>query len=166
MRELTGYNGDGRPGIRNHVVVLSLNSFCNRAVELIAQSVRGTIPLVHPFGRNEIGIYRERLERSLEGVALHPNVNSLLLVGYEPASTKDFLQTVKKATSKPVDSVLVLERGSLDAVRVGAEKALWMVIAASEARRTTIGFEGLVFGVKCGGSDATSGVASNAALGE
>jgi altronate dehydratase large subunit len=166
MRELTGYKGDGLPGVRNHVVVLSLNSFCNRAVELIAQSVRGTIPLVHPFGRNEIGIYRERFERSIEGVALHPNVHSLLLVGYEPKSTEDFLQTVKKTTSKPIESVLVLEAGTLDAVRIGAEKALWLVIAASEARRAPIGFEGLIFGVKCGGSDATSGVASNAALGE
>src|SRR6266545_4544207 len=165
MRELTGYKGGGLPGIRNHVVVLSLNSFCNRAVELIAQSVRGTIPLVHPFGRNEIGIYRERFERSIEGVALHPNVHSLLLVGYEPKSTQDFLQTVKKTTSKPIESVLVLEAGTLDAVRIGAEKALWLVIAASEARRAPIGFEGLIFGVKCGGSDATSGVASNAALG-
>jgi altronate dehydratase large subunit len=166
MRELTGYKGDGLPGIRNHVVVLSLNSFCNRAVELITQSVRGTIPLVHPFGRNEIGIYRERFERSIEGVALHPNVHSLLLVGYEPRSTQVFLQTVKRTTSKPIESVLVLEGGTWDAVRIGAEKALWMVIVASEARRAPIGFEGLIFGVKCGGSDATSGVASNAALGE
>jgi altronate dehydratase large subunit len=166
MHELTGYKRGDLPGIRNHVVVLSLNSFCNRAVELIAQSVRGTIPLVHPFGRNEIGIYRERLERSIEGVALHPNVHSLLLVGYEPKSTEDFLQAVKKATSKPIESVLVLEGGTLDAVRIGAEKALWMVVAASEARRAPIGFDGLIFGVKCGGSDATSGVASNAALGQ
>lgn len=167
MREITGYtSGSGLPGIRKHVVVLSLNSFCNRAVELISQSVRGTVPLVHPFGRNEIGIYRERLERSLQGVALHPNVHSLLLVGYEPQSTIEFLQLLKKSTTKPVDSVLVLEAGTLSAVRIGAEKALWMVIKASEARREPINFEGLIFGVKCGGSDATSGVASNAALGE
>jgi altronate dehydratase large subunit len=76
------------------------------------------------------------------------------------------LQAVKRTTSKPIESVLVLEGGTWDAVRIGAEKALWMVIVASEARRAPIGFEGLIFGVKCGGSDATSGVASNAALGE
>lgn len=166
MREITGYRNGGLPGIRNHVVVLSLNSFCNRAVELIAQTVRGTIPLVHPFGRNEIGIYRERLERSLTGVALHPNVHSLLLVGYEPQSTLEFLQAVRKATKKPVDSVLVLNGGTLPAVQEGAQKAMWMAIDASEGRREPIGMDGLIFGVKCGGSDATSGVASNAALGE
>jgi (2R)-sulfolactate sulfo-lyase subunit beta len=132
MRELTGYTGGGGlPGIRKHVAVLSLNSFCNRAVELIAATVRGTVPLVHPFGRNEIGVYRERLERTLEGVALHPNVHSLLLVGYEPQSTAEFVATVRKATRKPVESVLVLEGGTLNAVRIGAEKALWMAIDAS-----------------------------------
>jgi altronate dehydratase large subunit len=166
MREITGYRNAGASGIRNHVVVLSLNSFCNRAVELIAQTVRGTIPLVHPFGRNEIGIYRERLERSLMGVALNPNVHSLLLVGYEPQSTLEFMNAVKKATTKPVESVLVLQGGTLPAVQAGAEKAMWMVIGSSEARREPISMKDLIFGVKCGGSDATSGVASNAALGE
>lgn len=166
MREYAAYRVDGRPGIRNHVVVLSLNSFCNRAVELIAEAVRGTVPLVHPFGRNEIGIYRQRLERTFEGVALHPNVHSLLVVGYEPQSTQAFVEAVRKVTAKPVESVLVLESGTMDAVRIGAGKAMWMVIAASEAQRVSSGFEGFVFGVKCGGSDATSGVASNAATGE
>lgn len=166
MRDYAAYRIDGRPGIRNHVVVLSLNSFCTRAVELIAQAVRGTVPLVHPFGRNEIGIYRERLERSLEGVVLHPNVHSVLVVGYEPQSTKEFVEAVSKVTTKPIESVLVLEGGTMNAIRIGAEKAMWMVIAASEARRETCDFEGFVFGVKCGGSDATSGVASNAATGE
>lgn len=166
MHALTGYKRDGLIGVRKHVAVLSLNSFCNRAVEQIAQAVRGAVPLVHPFGRNEIGIYRQRFERSIEGIALHPNVHSLLLVGYEPQSTQEFLQFVRERSSKPVDAVLVLEGGTLNAVRLGAEKALWMVIAASEARREPASFEGLIFGVKCGGSDATSGVASNAALGE
>ena len=41
-----------------------------------------------------------------------------------------------------------------------------MVIGASETRREAISFDGLIFGVKCGGSDATSGVASNAAVGQ
>lgn len=167
MREFSAYRVDDRPGIRNHVVILSLNSFCNRATELISSAVRGTLPLVHPFGRNEIGMYRERFERTIEGVVLNPNVHSVLLVGYEPQSTHAFLDIVKGMTAKPVDSVLVLEGGTMNAVHLGADKALWMVLAASEARRYAVsGFEGFVFGVKCGGSDATSGVASNGAIGE
>jgi len=167
MRELTGYKHvDGRPGIRKHVVVLSLNSFCNTATELISQAVRGTLPLVHPHGRNEIGVHRERLERSLEGVVLHPNVYAVLVVGYEPKSTKEFVETVKKITAKSVESVLVLAGGTWDAVRTGVDKALEMVLAASEVCREPIELKDLIFGVKCGGSDATSGVASNAAVGE
>ena len=167
MREVSVFQVDGRPGIRNHVAILSLNSFCNRAVELIAGAVRGTLPLVHPFGRNEIGIYRERLERTIEGVVLNPNVSAILLVGYEPESTRTLLESVRQKTAKPIDSVLVLESGTMSAVQAGADKAIWMVLAASEARRSAAAdFEGFIFGVKCGGSDATSGVASNGAIGE
>lgn len=167
MGEFSVFRVDGQPGIRNHVVILSLNSFCNRAVELIATAVRGTLPLVHPFGRNEIGIYRERLERTIEGVVLNPNVGAVLLVGYEPESTQALLDKVRQKTSKPVDSVLVLESGTMSAVHAGVDKAIWMVLGASEARRTPASdFEGFIFGVKCGGSDATSGVASNGAIGE
>ena len=139
MRELTGYkSGNSRPGIRKHVVVLSLNSFCNTATEMISHAVRGTIPLVHPLGRNEIGIYRERLERSLMGVVLHPNVHAVLVVGYEPKSTMEFVETVRKTTSKQVEPVLVLEGGTWNAVRIGMEKALDMVLSASEVCRKTI----------------------------
>lgn len=167
MPEFSVFRTDHRPGIRNHVVILSLNSFCNRAVDLIATAVRGTVPLVHPFGRNEIGIHRERLERTLEGVVLNPNVGAVLLVGYEPQSTQALLDTVAQKTAKPVESVLVLESGTMSAVQAGVDKAIWMVLAASDARRTPVqDFEGFVFGVKCGGSDATSGVASNGAIGE
>jgi len=167
MASMLGYRSEGgQPGIRNHVVILSLNSFCNRAVEIIAQTVKGTVPLTHPFGRNEIGIYKDRLERTIEGVLLHPNVHSALLVGYEPASTRETLAKVRGLTGKKIESVLVLEGGTLSAIKQGAEKAMWLAIEASEAKRSPIEFKDLIFGVKCGGSDATSGVASNAAIGE
>lgn len=167
MGELSVFRIDQQPGIRNHVVILSLNSFCNRAVELIATAVRGTLPLVHPFGRNEIGIYRERLERTIEGVVLNPNVGAVLLVGYEPDSTQALLDKVRQKTAKSVDSVLVLESGTMSAVHAGVDKAIWMMLCASEAlRKPASDFEGFIFGVKCGGSDATSGVASNGAIGE
>jgi altronate dehydratase large subunit len=97
---------------------------------------------------------------------LHPNVHAVLVVGYEPKSTMEFVQTVRKSTAKLVESVLVLEGGTWNAVRQGAEKALEMVVSASEACRESIALSDLIVGVKCGGSDATSGIASNAAVGE
>lgn len=166
MGELTGYwDGDNRAGIRTHVVVLALSAFCNTATQLISQAVRGTLPLIHPHGRNEIGVYKTRLDRSLRGVVLNPNVHSALVVGYEPKSTQAFVDAVRRDTRKPIESVLVLEGGTWAAVRAGAEVALEFVIAASASRRDSIEIKNLVFGVKCGGSDATSGIASNPAVG-
>ncbi|MGA2991111.1 MAG: UxaA family hydrolase [Candidatus Korobacteraceae bacterium] len=166
MRELTGYrDADGRVGIRKHVLILSLMSFCNRATELIAQSVRGTLPLVHPHGSMEIGVYRERLDRCLQGVALNPDVHSVLVVGYESKATASFVEGLRKLSRKPIDSVLLPEGGTSKAVWLGTEKAIQLVTAASETHRQRITMQDLVVGVKCGGSDATSGIASNAAVG-
>jgi altronate dehydratase large subunit len=60
---------------------------------------------------------------------------------------------------------VVSDAGTLAAIHDGSRKALGLVISASEARREPIQMSDLVFGLKCGGSDTTSGVASNPAVG-
>lgn len=167
MGELLAYRDkNAKVGIRKHVVVLSLSSFCNTATNLICHAVRGTVPLTHSHGRNEIGVFRERLDRSLLGAAINPNVHAVLVVGYEEKTTNEFVQSARKHCDKSIESVTVLEEGGTwNAVRSGAEKALDLVISASEVRRVPVGIRDLIFAVKCGGSDATSGIASNAAVG-
>lgn len=166
MSGLSGYRrGGGDVGIRNHVVVLSLSAFCNRATDLIARTVRGTIGLTHPYGRNEIGLQRERLDRSLEGFALNGNVYGVLVVGYEPTSTERFIESIRDKTSKPIERILVLDVGTPAAVSSGIELAASLARAASATPREPIDLGDLTVGVKCGGSDSTSGFASNPAVG-
>ena len=164
--KLTGYwNEDKKAGIRTRVAVLSLNGFCTETVDRIADSVRGVTPLTHEFGRNEIGLNKQRLESSLLKTALNPNVHSVLVVGYEPKSVEEYVAAFRKNSKKRIESVVVSDAGTLTAIRDGSRKALGLVISASEARREPIQMSDLVFGLKCGGSDTTSGVASNPAVG-
>ena len=121
MSELSAYlNPDRKAAPRNHNLILSLNSFCNAAAESIHRSVSPTVLITHPHGRNEIGINKERLLKSLLGNALNPNVFSVLVVGYENKSTSAFVNELKAKTKKPVESVLVLDNGTLGATREGA----------------------------------------------
>ena len=167
MEGLTGYwNEDGRAGTRRMVVVLSLSSFCTEATERICDSVEGVVPLTHAFGRNEIGLNKTRLESSLLKTALNPNVRSVLVVGYEPKSTEEYVAALRRRSRKRVEHVVVSEGGTLEAIRQGSRKALDLAVSASEARREPIGLGDLTFGLKCGGSDTTSGIASNPAVGE
>lgn len=168
MAELnfTGFRtSDEVVGIRNRVLVLSLNSFCNATVDIICQAIDGTTPIVHPHGRNEVGIYKERLESSLLGFVLNGNVQAVLVVGYEPESTTRFVEMVKEKTNKPIEKLVVLGNGTLDAARLGAEVALNLVYQTSRKKREAIQVSDLIIGVKCGGSDTTSSIVSNPAVG-
>ena len=167
MSPLTGYwNADGKAGIRNYVAVIPLSVFSNSAALSIANMIDGTIPLVHPHGRAEIGINKIRLEENLIGQVLNPNVQSALLVGYEGKTTERYLRKIRGLTKKPVDFVNVLEKGTITAVSEGAKLALELSSVASEVKREPISFADLTVGIKCGSTDATSGIASNPAVGK
>ncbi|MEM3804328.1 MAG: UxaA family hydrolase [Conexivisphaerales archaeon] len=165
-QDLQGYwNDDGKAAVRKYVVALSLSSFCNEAVERICDSIAGITPLTHAFGRNEIGLNKQRLDSSLLKTPLNPNVDSVLVVGYEPKSTNEYIAQFKRRSKKRIESVVLLEAGTLETIHQGSKKALDLVVSSSEKKREKIDFHDLVFGLKCGGSDTTSGVASNPALG-
>jgi len=166
--QITGYwNADNLPGIRNHVAILGLSPFCSQAVKHISEQVAGTVPLPQLHGRNELGENLHKFNTAMMNLSLNPNINALLVVGYEPKATKTFIEDFKRRSRKPVDSVVILESGGLlEAVKNGSKKSLELVIQASENKREPIHLSDLVVGVKCGGSDATSGIVSNPATGK
>ncbi|MEM4090355.1 MAG: UxaA family hydrolase [Thermoplasmatales archaeon] len=167
MIEVKGYwNPDKKAASRNHTLILSLNSFCNNAARSIHNLVSPTVLISHPHGRNEIGINKDRLWKSLLGNALNPNVFSVLVVGYEEKTTGAFVEELKRRSRKTVESVLVLNGGTLNAIREGASKVADLVQENSDYHRESIPISEFTFGLKCGGSDATSGIASNPALGK
>ena len=59
-----GYRRDnGRVGVRNHVIVLPVDDISNAAAEAVANNIKGTLALPHPYGRLQFG---EDLELELE----------------------------------------------------------------------------------------------------
>ncbi len=164
--ELRGYwNKDGMAGIRNHVAVVSLSVFSNTATQAISSAVEGTVPLIHPHGRAEIGINKLRLHSNLIGQILNPNVQAALLVGYEGKTTAKYVDEIRKLTKKEIDFINVLDSGTIDAVAEGTKIALEMSSFASDVTREPMSIADLTVGIKCGSTDATSGIASNPAVG-
>ena len=167
MNDLSGFwNADKKVGIRNHVIVLSLSVFSNTAARNIASIIDGTVPLLHPHGRAEIGVNKFRLEENLIGQVINPNVQSALIVGYEGKTTNTYVKRLKALTNKPIEFLNVLQEGTLGAVESGARKALELATLASEVRREPMELKDLTVGIKCGSTDATSGIASNPAVGK
>ena len=103
---------------------------------------------------------------SLIGLGCSPNVGAALVVslGCEGTDTQRLVQEIAK-TGKPVEVIYVQELGGTSkAIARGIELAQKLVIEISGLRRQPVDISEFVMGIKCGASDATSGLASNLAI--
>lgn len=166
MTTFPGYlRPDGRYGIRNTVVVLSAMDNTNPSAQRIGEMVQGTTVLATPFGRGQIGADMEVTRQTLANLALHPNVAAALVLSLSEETAEAIAARIRPS-GKPVAVLGLQETGSaLDLTLKGAQAAAGMVIEASAHRRVDAPVSALTVGVECGGSDATSGLASNPATG-
>lgn len=166
--DIWGYRRpDGRAGIRNHVLILSTIVCANEVADRIFRSVEGVVPVVHPHGCGQLGVDFEQTKRTLVGVALNPNVASVLVVGLgcEKMEAKMVAGEIA-ARGKRVETLVIQEAGGTSkAVRQGIDLAEKLVRQARAVPLAPISMEELVLGLECGGSDTTSGLAGNPAVG-
>jgi altronate dehydratase large subunit len=161
-----GYRrADGRAGIRNHVAILSVMDNCNGIVRHLARLVRGTLPLPVWYGRGQFGADDELFRRTQLGLVTNPNIAAVLVVSLEAVSARKMAEAVA-ATGKPVASICVQEEGgTVASIARGMRLLAPMVQDASSQRAEEVPLAELILGVECGGTDTTSGIASNPALG-
>jgi (2R)-sulfolactate sulfo-lyase subunit beta len=51
-----GYKREnGRIGVRNHVLILRWDDLSNAAAEAVANNIKGTLAIPHPYGRLQFG---------------------------------------------------------------------------------------------------------------
>ena len=156
---------DGRVGIRNQVAVLSVMDNTNPTAHRIADIVNGTIAVSTPYGRGQLGYDRDMTYKTLAGLVTHPNIAAVLILSLS-METADILLKLVEPCGKPVKALGLQEvGGTLDLTAIGARIAADMVGTATELQRVPCSIADLVVGVECGGSDATSGLASNPAVG-
>ena len=162
---LTGYRRDnGRVGIRNHVLILSVDDISNAAVEAVANLIRGTVALPHPYGRLQFGDDLHLTFDTLIGTGRNPNVAAVIVIGIEPHWTDVVVDGIAE-TGKPVAGFSIERFGDLKTIEMAARKAKEFVHYASELPRVPVEWKELLVSTKCGESDTTSGLASNPTVG-
>jgi (2R)-sulfolactate sulfo-lyase subunit beta len=163
--ELLGYRRqNGRVGVRNHVVILSVDDISNAAAEAVAGQVTGTLALPHAYGRLQYGRDLELHFRTLIGLGANPNVAAALVIGIEDKWARRVADGIA-ATGKPVEWVSIEGKGDLETVRQGSWMAKDLVQSASELRREPVELAELTVSIKCGESDTTTGLGSCPAVG-
>lgn len=167
-RTFLGYQrADGSVGTRNYLVILPSVFCANSTVQKIAAQIPGAVPMTHCVGCSQVGLDLELTARTLKAMGCHPNAGAVIVVGLgcERFDPEELYQAVK-ATGKPVAKFVIQEEG-------GPTKTVEKAVAAgkkfaeilAQQQRVPCPLSALMVGTKCGGTDATSGLASNPAVG-
>jgi altronate dehydratase large subunit len=159
---------NGKIGIRNHVLLMPTVVCANQVVNRIQQQVPGTVAIPHQHGCSQVGQDKERTHQVLVGMGKNPNVGAVLIVslGCEVINAQKIQAEITAETGKPVVWLDIQnEGGSVKTIKRGIEIAHSLVLQVQDVQREDVSLAELIVGVKCGGSDATSGLCSNPALG-
>ncbi len=158
---------DGRHGSRNLVAVIPSVICATDVAQAIVRQVRGTVGYFHHQGCCQLPVDLKRVTDTLISLGKSPNVAAVLIVslGCEGTDVARLLEELR-ATGKPVDVIGIQELGGMSrAIREGIDKAQRMVMEVSGLQREEADISEVVMSIKCGGSDTTSGMASNCVIG-
>ena len=168
MMEFYGYHRpDGQVGARNHVAIIPSVVCANDVAQAIERQVQGCVGYYHHQGCCQLPPDLQRVTDTLIALGLSPNVGAVLIVslGCEGTDHKRLYETIA-ASGKPVEQIYIQQLGGASrAIQAGIDKAQKLAIAISGYRREPADLSQITMAIKCGGSDTTSGMASNCVIG-
>lgn len=154
---------DGRKGVRNLVLVIYTVQCAAHVAHAIAAGEDDVQVIGFP------GCYDNQYAiRLVLSLARHPNVGAVLSVGLgcEYTQPARIAEAVEKS-GRPADAFFIQDVGG---TRSSTEKGKAIVRGLRdrihrETPRVPMGFADLILGAECGGSDGTSGLVGNPAVG-
>lgn len=155
---------DGRKGIRNYVAVAYLVECAHHVSKEIAWPYREAGAHVIGFPGCYPNAYALKM---MQRLCTHPNVGAVLLVslGCEGFNKKLLERTIKDS-GRPVELLAIQENGGTrSTIEKGRAWVEAQLKSLSNQPTEPMAVSELVVGTICGGSDATSGLTANPAMG-
>jgi altronate dehydratase large subunit len=163
-----GYRREnGAAGVRNLIAIIPSVFCAAKVAQRIAQNIPGAVHFSHPVGCSQVGEDLEITAKTLIGIGRNPNFAGVVVVGLgcERFTPTELAQGIAP-TGKMLETVVIHDEGdSIKAIETGTRYARNMQQTASMERRQEIDVSELMIGLNCGGSDTTSGLVANPALG-
>ncbi len=153
---------DGQKGIRNHVAVI----FTVECAEHVARKIAAPFEDMQLFGFD--GCHsNDFVRRVMNSLMEHPNLFGALVVtlGCEMLQGEPLVRTARAAGREAHLVSIQTEGGTTAAVEKGRRLVEEMLDLREDAERCDFYLSDIRIGSNCGGSDATSGLASNPAVG-
>lgn len=163
---LTAYRrSDGRIGIRNYLAVIAATDAANPVARRIAAAVPDAVAITPLYGRGQLGADLAQSVRTMIGLGANPNVYGALVVSLETVAGSRVADAVGKRATRTALMGIQEEGGTPRLF----EKAVPLLRSwkreADALKRIPIDLKDLVVGLECGGSDTTSGLVANPAIG-
>ena len=162
---MKGYlRADGKKGIRNNILVVYLVECAHHVARaIVTGSNRDNVQLIGFPGcyPNDYAL------KMMQALGTHPNVHSVLLVslGCESFNREKLSQTILES-GREVDTLVIQEAGGTKStIEAGISIVDSMLIKSETVATVDMDISELVIGTICGGSDGTSGISANPAVG-
>lgn len=160
---------DGKIGIRNKVLILPTCSCASETCRIIAQQIKGAVNIINQDGCAEVKGNEEITQEVLSGFAANPNVYGTVLIGLgcESNSAESMKEIILSKTNKPLEVLIIQEEGgTVNTINKAIKITRKMVEEASMVTLEEFPISELILGIECGGSDSTSGLATNPVVGK
>ncbi len=155
---------DGRKGIRNIVAVAYLVECAHHVARRIVDKADDPDVQLIGFPGCYPNAYAAKV---MEAIATHPNVGALLIVSLGCESfNRERLLAVARASGRPAELLVIQESGGTAAtIAAGLEAVARLSVEIATVPRGDMRVDELIVGTICGGSDGTSGITANPAVG-
>jgi altronate hydrolase len=162
---MQGYlRADGRKGIRNVILVAYLVECAHHVARRIVDAIGDRDVQLIGFPGCFPNDYALRV---MQSVATHPNVGGIVLVSLGCESfNRSAVAEAAQSTGRPVQTLVIQEAGGTSkTIERGILAVRNMQAELATAPAVDFDLDDLVIGTICGGSDGTSGITANPAIG-
>ncbi|HEY5585385.1 MAG TPA: altronate dehydratase family protein [Ruminiclostridium sp.] len=164
---------NGEVGIRNEIWIVNTVGCINKTSELLAKEANirfsgdteGIFAFSHPYGCSQLGDDHITTQRLLADMVKHPNAAGVLVLGLgcENNNISEFKKVLGDYNEKRVKFLVTQEVE--DEIEEGLKLIEELVEYSSKFTRQECSTSKLIVGLKCGGSDAFSGITANPLVG-
>lgn len=164
----------GQVGIRNEVWIINTVGCVNKTAERLSEAANrlyqgqtdGIYAFTHPYGCSQMGDDQRTTQKILADMVHHPNAGGVLVLGL--GCENNHVEAFKEVIG-PYDPNRVrflVTQDVEDEMEEGLKLIGELVEAMAGDARVACPVSKLVVGLKCGGSDAFSGITANPLLGK
>lgn len=164
---------DGQIGIRNEIWIVNTVGCVNKTSENLAKEAGirltgrtdGIFAYTHPYGCSQLGEDHKTTQKILAGLVRHPNAAGVLVLGLgcENNNIDEFKKVLGDYNPQRVKFLACQDVE--DEMEEGLKVLDELAVYAQRFTRQPCPVSKLVIGLKCGGSDAFSGITANPLLG-